>query len=869
MCIELSQEQKAVFEIMEKSSQHMFITGRAGAGKSVLLRYFRENTTKRVVVAAPTGIAALNVKGQTIHSLFKLPPQLHRPGSLAFNSRLNTLLKRIDTLVIDEISMVRADLLDAIDERFREAMKSDEPFGGKQVIMFGDVYQLPPVVEEGLIKYFEHVHGGFYFFNALVWKKVDFKIFELTQVFRQKDPVFKDILNAVRDGSVVDSQIETLNARYGVAVPDDGKTLTLAPTNSLVTNINQKRLDTLEGKVYEYKALITGEMKKSTFPTEEVLQLKVGAQVVLLQNDMNKRWVNGTVATIASLEKFSKEEKTQDKITVYVDGAEYTLEQATWEEVRYEYDPSEGKVKADTVSSFTQYPLRLAWAMTIHKSQGQTYESVALDLTTSAFAAGQMYVALSRCTSLEGLYLKMPVKAKDIIVDAKVQAFMSKVETIKIEEAAPVVVEVEEVAPIAHEENSPVVEGKERKPAGRKALADSDKAAKIEAFIDPSIKAAFSQFVSILQSLDSDQLAQMLPDQEEVLTTGGKKAIKKVTGADIVEAALMAFPPFKAFLETSEHMAAYEDRKARRQLARQDYKSRKHAAPVVESDDNDQGPDDDGGNGGGMPLNGHQIEETAPTDGITEETTMEETTPAMAIVAPNIADIFEHRSDDCTCKGKICPTCKCLKCHIDFGYRGKFLRAYCKICERAKQSVWREKNQEYNRERRRKWYKSNKEKASETHKKWRAINDRSEYYRTYRLANIEKVKAKDKRIGASPQKKQYRYKRYHADPQKHIASVLAARRKNPHVHAAIMAARRTRITQAGGRYTAKEWLELKEKYNFTCLCCGKREPEIKLAADHIIPVSKGGTSFISNIQPLCPSCNSTKRDKTIDYRPGA
>ena len=282
MCIELSQEQKALFNVMENTGEHLFITGRAGAGKSVLLRYFRENTQKRVVVAAPTGIAALNVKGQTIHSLFKLAPELYRAGSLMNNTRLNMLLKRIDTLVIDEISMVRADLLDAIDERFRQAMKTDEPFGGKQVIMFGDVYQLPPVVEKDLVKYFDHVHGGFYFFNALVWKKAaDFKIYELTQVFRQKDPIFKDILNAVRDGSVVDSQIETLNARYGVAVPDDGKTLTLAPTNNLVTNINQRRLNQLDGKLYEYKALITGDMKKGTFPTEEILQLKVGAQVVL------------------------------------------------------------------------------------------------------------------------------------------------------------------------------------------------------------------------------------------------------------------------------------------------------------------------------------------------------------------------------------------------------------------------------------------------------------------------------------------------------------------------------------------------------------------------------------------------------------
>lgn len=425
--ITLSTEQEALFEAMEQTRQHLFITGRAGTGKSVLLRHFRENTKKRAVVAAPTGIAALNVKGQTIHSLFRLAPQLHRKGTLQRNSRVCSLLKRIDTLVIDEISMVRADLLDAVNERLQEAFNNDLPFGGVQVIMFGDVYQLPPVVEEGLSQYFEHVHGGHFFFNALVWEEAEFKIYELSQVFRQKDPVFKNVLNAVRDGTVIDEQIEQLNVRHGVRIPDEG-TITLATTNSLVTNINQRKLDQLDGKACEYKAAITGEMKRSTFPTEEVIQLKVGAQVVLLQNDKDKRWVNGTVATVSKLKKEEKEEG----ITVSVNGIDYDLDKVTWEEIRYEYDHMEGKVKEDVVSSFTQYPIRLAWAMTIHKSQGQTYESVALDLSAATFAAGQLYVALSRCTSLEGLYLKMPVKRGHIIVDPKVRAFMLRCEAIEI-----------------------------------------------------------------------------------------------------------------------------------------------------------------------------------------------------------------------------------------------------------------------------------------------------------------------------------------------------------------------------------------------------------------------------------------------------
>jgi len=425
MDIKLSAEQEALFQIMEGTKQHLFVTGRAGAGKSVLLRHFREYTKKKIVVCAPTGIAALNVRGQTIHSLFKLPAELIEKGSLSPNVRLRSLLKRLDCIVIDEVSMVRADIMDAIDERLREACNNDIPFGGKQIIMFGDPYQLPPVLEKGLAPHFEYTYKGHFFFNALVWQEAEFKIFELTQVWRQKDPTFRDVLNAVRDGSVTDIQIEQLNTRYGVPVPMEG-TVTLAPTNSLVTTINQQRLNQLPGKAREYRASVSGQMKKSTFPTEEILQLKEGAQVVLLKNDKDGRWVNGSVGKIAKLE--------DDHIDISVDGITYTLEREVWEEIVYTYDHEKKKVQSEVTSSFRQYPIRLAWALTIHKSQGQTYESACIDLTTSVFAAGQMYVALSRCTSLEGLYLKMPVKREHIIVDAKVTAFMSKRETIKVEE---------------------------------------------------------------------------------------------------------------------------------------------------------------------------------------------------------------------------------------------------------------------------------------------------------------------------------------------------------------------------------------------------------------------------------------------------
>lgn len=431
--IVLSAEQKAVLKVMEETRNHIFITGFAGTGKSVLFRTFRKQTKKKIVVVAPTGIAALNVEAATIHSTFKLPPQLHQPGRLEKNPRCCSVLEKVDTIMIDEISMVRADLLDAVDERMREAKRNNIPFGGAQVIMSGDMYQLPPVVaDDDLQKYLEAVHGGPFFFNALVWKNAEFKIYELTQIFRQKDPIFKDVLNAVRDGSVNDEQIEQLNTRC-VPIPAEG-TVTLAPTNNLVTQINQQRLDRLPGKMYTYRAQITGQMKKSVFPTEEYLQLKQNAQVVLLKNDKDGRWVNGTVGIIEKL--------SDTAIEIRVDGIVYTLERETWEEIAYTYDHDTQKVEAEVVSSFTQYPIRLAWALTIHKSQGQTYENVALDLTTATFAAGQLYVALSRATSLEGLYLKMPVKRSHIIVDPKVSAFMSRREAIALEveeEKAPVV----------------------------------------------------------------------------------------------------------------------------------------------------------------------------------------------------------------------------------------------------------------------------------------------------------------------------------------------------------------------------------------------------------------------------------------------
>lgn len=418
--IKLSEEQQKLFDKLENSTENTFITGKAGTGKSILLQYFKQNSKKKLVVVAPTGVAALNVGGQTIHSLFRIPPAFIAKDSL-MNPDYKTamLLRNIDAVVIDEISMVRADLMDAIDHRLRQARSSNLPFGGVQIVMFGDLYQLPPIVSDPeLHKYFADNHGGYYFFNAHIWSNSLPKIYELKYIFRQKDEVFKKILNAIRTKDLSEQVLLDLNSRSSVSIPVDGVVI-LATTNSSVSETNHKRLAQLDGKEYKYRAIISGNLEQSSFPTEEILHLKKGAQVMFLKNDKSKRWVNGTLGYVHSL--------SENEIKVSIDGIVFPVLQETWKKIKYYYDREKRSVEEELVSSFTQFPLRLAWAITIHKSQGQTYGSVAVDIGSGAFAHGQTYVALSRCKSLEGLYLKREISREDIIVDSTVINFMNEV----------------------------------------------------------------------------------------------------------------------------------------------------------------------------------------------------------------------------------------------------------------------------------------------------------------------------------------------------------------------------------------------------------------------------------------------------------
>jgi len=429
--ITLSPEQAAVFAAIETTSDNLFVTGRAGTGKSTLLNHLSHATSKQIVICAPTGVAALNVGGQTIHSLFRLPIGVIADHELEQNPQLRKLLNTIETLVIDEVSMVNADLLDAIDRSLRQArQRKNEAFGGVQVVLFGDPYQLAPVPGDPDERaYFDDRYRSMWFFDALVWQQTDLTIYELRSIHRQHEGEFKFMLNAVRHNGVTAEIAARLNEVGARPAPNDG-TITLATTNSAVTRINATELARLPGKVLTAKAEISGEFGGRSYPADDALDLKVGAQVMFLRNDTNEggtqRWVNGSVGTVT---------KIASTVWVEVDGRDYEVKPAVWEKFKYSYSARTKALRKDVVAEFTQFPLRLAWAVTIHKSQGKTYDSAIVDLGSRSFAPGQTYVALSRISSLDGLYLSRPLRPSDIIVDDNVVRFMARTQPIPAIEA--------------------------------------------------------------------------------------------------------------------------------------------------------------------------------------------------------------------------------------------------------------------------------------------------------------------------------------------------------------------------------------------------------------------------------------------------
>ena len=420
----LTDEFKDALRLLESKSAItplIFITGRAGTGKTTLLKYFAQHTARNAVVLATTGISAINVHGQTVHSFFRL-----KPGNLLDVANLRKLPRKtvdnLDTIIIDEASMLRADLLDAMDHILRISTHSTEPFGGKQLILFGDLFQLPPVEETeqgGLFDYFNARYQSPYFFEANVLKELPLEVFELKRIFRQHaDRDYAHLLNLIREGKISQPQLDAgLNTHVSPETPDVlENSILLATTNYSAMWRNRTQLDKLPGTEYVYPATADETFTK-TPPADKELHLKKGAKIMMLVND--DYWVNGDIGTVHDL--------GPDFIQVELKGAIYDVKPNVWEEVTYEFNPLTQKLQPKVKGFFKQYPLKLAWAITIHKSQGLTFDNIYLDMGRGAFATGQTYVALSRCRTLSGVHLKRPILTSDVQCDNRVQQFFEYV----------------------------------------------------------------------------------------------------------------------------------------------------------------------------------------------------------------------------------------------------------------------------------------------------------------------------------------------------------------------------------------------------------------------------------------------------------
>ncbi|MBR6032489.1 MAG: AAA family ATPase [Bacteroidaceae bacterium] len=398
-----NKQQLLAFDLIANTNSSFFLTGRAGTGKTTFLRNVQKMVDKQFITLAPTGVAAILAGGDTIHSFFGLPLEVCAPGTCGKmnEARILTLL-HADTIIIDEVSMVRCDIVDAIDYTLRKALRTTQPFGGKQIIFVGDMFQLPPVVRQGAEKDLLHdmyQTDDFFFYKANAIKRMRLVKIEFQEVYRQDDDKkFQRILENVRMNKVTPEDIMHLNQRVKRPQAEDGMVITLASRNDTADGINQQRLAEIDSKEFVYEGTITGKFDDKKLPVELNLHLKVGAQVMFTRNDQQKRWANGTLAKVVKL--------TKDEIHVELDNGEtYVVPCCSWDSPSFEYDRDTRKLKKEITGTFTQYPLKLAWAITIHKSQGMTFDKMALDLSRGLFAAGQLYVALSRVRSLDGLFL--------------------------------------------------------------------------------------------------------------------------------------------------------------------------------------------------------------------------------------------------------------------------------------------------------------------------------------------------------------------------------------------------------------------------------------------------------------------------------